>query len=119
MVTLNVYVDIEPMSKIQNMLRVSSSLWRGYLGLRVDPDPMFQQKIREAIETLEAFGYGISEPDDRNVLIRDVQTISRLYPTEYAAVLGAIPTEATVVEQRLRLALSQIRSASTGMWNRV
>ena len=41
---------------------------------------MFQQKIREAIETLEAFGYGITEPDDRNVLIRDVQTISRLYP---------------------------------------
>ena len=88
MVTLNVYADIEPMSKIQNMLRVSPSLWRGYLGLRVDPGPMFQQKIREAIETLEAFGYGISEPDDRNVLIRDVQTISRLYPTEYAAVLG-------------------------------
>ncbi len=53
MVTLNVYVDIEPMSKIQNMLRVSPSLWRGYLGLRVDPGPMFQQKIREAIETLE------------------------------------------------------------------
>lgn len=98
MVTLNVYVDIEPMSKIQNMLRVSPSLWRGYLGLRADPDPMFQQKIREAIETLEAFGYDISEPDDRNVPIRDVQTISRLYPTEYAAVLGAIPTEATVVE---------------------
>lgn len=98
MVTLNVYADIEPMPKIQNMLRVSPSLWRGYLGLRVDPGPMFQQKIREAIETLEAFGYGISEPEDRNVLIRDVQTISRLYPTEYAAVLGAIPTEATVVE---------------------
>lgn len=98
MVTLNVYADIEPMSKIQNMLRVSPSLWRGYLGLRVDPGPMFQQKIREVIETLEAFGYGITEPDDRNVLIRDVQTISRLYPTEYAAVLGAIPTEATVVE---------------------
>ena len=95
MVTLNVYADIESMSKIQNMLRVSPSLWRGYLGLRVDPDPMFQQKIREAIETL---GYGISEPNDRNVLIRDVQTISRLYPTEYVAVLGAIPTEATVVE---------------------
>lgn len=53
MVTLNVYVDIEPMSKIQNMLRVSPSLWRGYIGLRVDPGPMFQQKIREAIETLE------------------------------------------------------------------
>lgn len=53
MVTLNVYVDIEPMSKIQNMLRVSPSLWRGYLGLRVDPGPMFQQKIREVIETLE------------------------------------------------------------------
>ena len=35
MVTLNVYADIEPMSKIQNMLRVSPSLWRGYLGLRV------------------------------------------------------------------------------------
>ena len=35
------------------MLRVSPSLWRGYLGLRVDPGPMFQQKIREAIETLE------------------------------------------------------------------
>ena len=81
MVTLNVYVDIEPMSKMQNMLLVSPSLWRGYLSLRVDPGPMFQQKIREAIETLEAFGYGISEPDDRNVLIRDVQTISHLYPT--------------------------------------
>lgn len=53
MVTLNVYADIEPMSKIQNMLRVSPSLWRGYLGLRVDPGPMFQQKIREVIETLE------------------------------------------------------------------
>ena len=53
MVTLNVYADIEPMSKIQNMLRVSPSLWRGYLGLRVDPGPMFKQKIREAIETLE------------------------------------------------------------------
>ena len=53
MVTLNAYVDIEPMSKIQNMLRVSPSLWRGYIGLRVDPGPMFQQKIREAIETLE------------------------------------------------------------------
>ena len=78
MATLNAYVDIEPMSKIQNMPRVSPSLWRGYLGPRVDPGPMFQQKIREAIE---AFGYGISEPNDRNVLIRDVQTISRLYPT--------------------------------------
>ena len=98
MATLNVYVDIEPMSKIQNMPRVSPGLWRGYLGLRVDPGPMFQQKIREAIETLEAFGYGVSEPDDRNVLIRDAQTISRLYPPEYAAVLGAIPAEATVVE---------------------
>ena len=53
MVTLNVYADIEPMSKIQNIQRVSPSLWRGYLGLRVDPGPMFQQKIREAIETLE------------------------------------------------------------------
>lgn len=53
MVTLNVYADIEPMSKIQNTLRVSPSLWRGYLGLRVDPGPMFQQKIRETIETLE------------------------------------------------------------------
>ena len=39
--------------KIRNMLRVSPSLWHGYLGLRVDPGPMFQQKIREAIETLE------------------------------------------------------------------
>lgn len=28
MVTLNVYADIEPMSKIQNMLRVLPSLWR-------------------------------------------------------------------------------------------
>ena len=54
------------------------------------PRPHVPAEIREAIETLEAFGYGISEPDDRNVLIRDVQTISRLYPTEYAAVLGAI-----------------------------
>ena len=98
MATLNVYADIEPISKIHNMLHATPCLWRGHLGPRVDPGPMFQQKIREAIETLEAFGYGISEPEDRNVLIRDVQTISRLYPTEYAAVLGAIPTEATVVE---------------------
>lgn len=98
MVTLNVYADIEPISKIQNMLRATPCLWRGHLGPRVDPGPMFQQRIQESIETLQAFGYGISEPDDRNVLIRDVQAISRLYPTEYAAVLGAIPTEATVVE---------------------
>ena len=96
-VTLNVYADIEPISKIHNMLRVSPCLWRGYLGLRVDPGPMFQQRIQEAIETLQAFGYGITEPDDRNIVIRDVKTISRLYPTEYAAVLGAIPTEATVL----------------------
>ena len=57
MVTLAVYVDIEPMPKIQNMLRVSPSLWRGYLGLRVDPGPMFQQKIREAIETQMRHGF--------------------------------------------------------------
>lgn len=98
MITLNVYADIEPISKVHNMLRVSPSLWRGYLGLRVDPEPMFERKIQEAIETLQAFGYGITEPDDHNILIRDVKTISRLYPTEYAAVLGAIPAEATVVE---------------------
>lgn len=97
MVTLNVYADIEPISKIHNMLRVSPCLWRGYLGLRVDPGPMFQQRIQEAVETLQAFGYGITEPDDRNIVIRDVKTISRLYPTEYAAVLGAIPAEATVI----------------------
>lgn len=54
-------------------------------------------RVQESIETLQAFGYGITEPDDRNIVIRDVKTISRLYPTEYAAVLGAIPTEATVV----------------------
>ena len=98
MVTLNVYADIEPISKIHNMLRVSPCLWRGYLGLRVDPGPMFQQRIQEAVETLQAFGYGITEPDDRNIVIRDVKTISRLYPTEYAAVLGAIPTEAMVLQ---------------------
>lgn len=88
MATLNVYADIEPISKIHNMLRVSPCLWRGYLGPRVDPGPMFQQRIQESIETLQAFGYGVTEPDDRNVVIRDVKTISRLYPTEYAAVLG-------------------------------
>lgn len=88
MATLNVYADIEPISKIHNMLRVSPCLWRGYLGPRVDPGPMFQQRIQESIETLQAFGYGVTEPDDRNIVIRDVKTISRLYPTEYAAVLG-------------------------------
>lgn len=97
MATLNVYADIEPISKIHNMLRATPCLWRGHLGPRVDPGPMFQQRIQESIETLQAFGYGITEPDDRNVVIRDVKTISQLYPTEYAAVLGAIPTEATVV----------------------
>lgn len=78
MVTLNVYTDIEPISIIHNMLRVSPCLWRGYLGLRVDPGPMFQQRIQESIETLQAFGYGVTEPDDRNIVIRDVKTISRL-----------------------------------------
>ena len=53
--------------------------------------------VQESIETLQASGYGITEPDDRNVVIRDVKTISWLYPTEYAAVLEAIPTEATVI----------------------
>lgn len=45
-------------------------------------------RVQESIETLQAFGYGITEPDDRNIVIRDVKTISWLYPTEYAAVLG-------------------------------
>ena len=62
MVTLNAYADIEPISKIHNMLRVSPCLWRGHLGLRVDPGPMFQQRIQESIETLQAFGYGVTEP---------------------------------------------------------
>lgn len=45
-------------------------------------------RVQESIETLQVFGYGITEPDDRNIVIRDVKTISWLYPTEYAAVLG-------------------------------
>ena len=45
-------------------------------------------RVQESIETLQAFGYGIIEPDDRNIVIRDVKTNSWLYPTEYAAVLG-------------------------------
>lgn len=45
-------------------------------------------RVQESIETLQAFGYGVTEPDDRNIVIRDVKTISRLYPTEYAAVLS-------------------------------
>ena len=53
--------------------------------------------VQESIETLQASGYGITEPDDRNIVIRDVKTISWLYPTEYAAVLEPIPTEATVI----------------------
>ena len=40
--------------------------------------PMFQQRIQESIETLQAFGYGITEPDDRNIAIRDVKTNSWL-----------------------------------------
>ena len=72
MATLNVYADIEPISKIHNMLRATPCLWRGHLGPRVDPGPMFQQRIQESIETLQAFGYGITEPDDRNIAIRDV-----------------------------------------------
>lgn len=78
MVTLNVYTDIEPISIIHNMLRVSPCLWRGHLGPRVDPGPMFQQRIKESIETLQAFGYGITEPDDRIIAIRDVKTNSWL-----------------------------------------
>ncbi|MFR6569310.1 MAG: hypothetical protein ACLVB6_00865 [Collinsella sp.] len=78
MVTLNVYADIEPISKIHNMLRATPCLWRGHLGPRVDPGPMFQQRIQESIETLQAFGYGITEPDDRNIAIRDVKTNSWL-----------------------------------------
>lgn len=45
-------------------------------------------RVQESIETLQVFGYGITEPDDRNIVIRDVKTISWLYPTKYAAVLG-------------------------------
>lgn len=75
---LNVYADIEPISKIHNMLRATPCLWRGHLGPRVDPGPMFQQRIQESIETLQAFGYGITEPDDRNIAIRDVKTNSWL-----------------------------------------
>ena len=45
-------------------------------------------RVQESIETLQAFGYGITESDDRNIVIRDVKTNSWLYPTEYAAVLG-------------------------------
>ena len=41
MATLNVYADIEPISKIHNMLRATPCLWRGHLGPRVDPGPMF------------------------------------------------------------------------------
>lgn len=78
MVTLNVYTDIEPISKIHNMLRATPCLWRGHLGPRVDPGPMFQQRIQESIETLQAFGYGITEPDDRNIAIRDVKMNSWL-----------------------------------------
>ena len=78
MATLNVYADIEPISKIHNMLRATPCLWRGHLGPRVDPGPMFQQRIQEPIETLQAFGYGITEPDDRNIAIRDVKTNSWL-----------------------------------------
>ena len=78
MATLNVYADIEPISKIHNMLRATPCLWRGHLGPRVDPGPMFQQRIQESIETLQAFGYGITEPDGRNIAIRDVKTNSWL-----------------------------------------
>lgn len=78
MATLNVYADIEPISKIHNILRATPCLWRGHLGPRVDPGPMFQQRIQESIETLQAFGYGITEPDDRNIAIRDVKTNSWL-----------------------------------------
>ena len=78
MATLSVYADIEPISKIHNMLRATPGLWRGHLGPRVDPGPMFQQRIQESIETLQAFGYGITEPDDRNIAIRDVKTNSWL-----------------------------------------
>lgn len=39
---------------------------------------MLQQRIQESIETLQAFGYGITEPDDRNIAIRDVKTNSWL-----------------------------------------
>lgn len=78
MATLNVYADIEPISKIHNMLHATPCLWRGHLGPRVDPGPMFQQRIQESIETLQAFGYGITEPDDRNIAIRAVKTNSWL-----------------------------------------
>lgn len=37
-------------------------------------------RVQESIDTLQAFGYGITEPDDRNIVIRDVKTISWLFP---------------------------------------
>lgn len=95
-VTLNVYADVDPLSKQHNMIMVSPNLWGGYLGLHIDPGPMFAQRVDEAKELLRAFGYRVEEPDDRAVEIRDAETVRRLYPLEYAAYMGAIPAEATV-----------------------
>lgn len=64
----------------------SRRLRRSIILRNASNEPPILQK--ESIETLQAFGYGVTEPDDRNIVIRDVKTISRLYPTEYAAVLG-------------------------------
>jgi hypothetical protein len=92
MATLNVYADIEPISKIHNMLRATPCLWRGHLGPRVDPGPMFQQRIQESIETLRHHRAG--RPKYRHTRREDEQ-LALAHRVRGSA--GPIPTEVTVV----------------------
>lgn len=61
-------------------------------------------RVQESIETLQVFGYGITEPDDRNIVIRDVKTISWLFPVWTAPLRSCCRH---VTPQRARLFLRQ------------
>ncbi len=100
MATLNVYADIEPISKIHNMLRATPCLWRGHLGPRVDPGPMFQQSPTEDPGVhRDALGVRLrhhraGRPKYRHTRREDEQ-LALAHRVRGSA--GPIPTEVTVV----------------------
>ena len=65
-VTLNVYADIDPLSKQHNMAIVAPGLWSGFSGVELNKSEADIQRIREAIEFLKAFGYRVVPPVKRS-----------------------------------------------------
>ena len=88
--TLDVYVDIDPLSKQHNMAHPSPGLWRGHARVEAEPAPMFSRKIGESVDLLRAFGYRVEELGVEGPVVRDAETV-RLLPAEYAAYAGEPP----------------------------